>query len=133
MLVVATVSCKLRKTKRGEERQRRFDTVKLNNSNTEKAFKLELNNRFHVLQEEQEMNIDRFDQVLSETSKTLLRYRKTRKEEWIKTDTWKIKRYLEVLKSDIPMKDADGLVITSVEKNTTVENAPSLTKKPREK
>ena len=103
----------------------RFDTVKLNNSNTEKAFKLELNNRFHVLQEEQEMNIDRFDQVLSETSKTLLRYRKT--------DTWKIKRYLEVLKSDIPMKDADGLVITSVEKNTTVENAPSLTKKPREK
>ena len=45
------VSLKLRKTKRGEERQQRFDTAKLKNYNTEKAFKLELKNRFHVLQE----------------------------------------------------------------------------------
>ena len=89
MLVVASVSLKLRKTKRGEERQQRFDTAKLKNSNTEKAFKLELKNRFHVLQEEQEMNIDSFNQVLTETSKSLLGYRKKRKEEWIKTDTWK--------------------------------------------
>ena len=62
---------KTRKTKRGEERQQRFDTAKLKNSNTEKAFKLELKNRFHVLQEEQEMNIDSFNQVLTETSKSL--------------------------------------------------------------
>ena len=89
VLVVASVSLKLRKTKRGEERQQRFDTAKLKNSNTEKAFKLELKNRFHVLQEEQEMNIDSFNQVLTETSKSLLGYRKNRKEEWIKTDTWK--------------------------------------------
>ena len=89
MLVVASVSLKLRKTKRGEERQQRFDPAKLKNSNTEKAFKLELKNRFHVLQEEQEMNIDSFNQVLTETSKSLLGYRKKRKEEWIKTDTWK--------------------------------------------
>ena len=75
MLVVASVSLKLRKTKRGEERQQRFDTAKLKNSNTEKAFKLELKNRFHVLQEEQEMNIDSFNQVLTETSKSLLGYR----------------------------------------------------------
>ena len=45
VLVVATVSLKLRKTKRGEERQQRFDTAKLINSNTEKDFKLELKNR----------------------------------------------------------------------------------------
>ena len=89
VLVVATVSLKLRKTKRGEERQQRFVTAKLKNSNTEKAFKLEMKNRFHVLQEEQEMNIDSFNQVLTETSKALLGYRKNRKEEWIKTDSWK--------------------------------------------
>ena len=89
VLVVATVSLKLQKTKRGEERQERFDTAKLNNSNTEKAFKLEMNNRFHVLQDEQEMNIDSFNQVLTETSKALPGYRKNRKEEWIKTDTRK--------------------------------------------
>ena len=69
VLVVASVSLRLRKTKRGEERQQIFDTAKQNNSNTEKAFKLELKNRFHVLQEEQEMNIDSFNQVISETSK----------------------------------------------------------------
>ena len=83
------MSLKLRKTKRGEERQQRFDTAKLKNYNTEKAFKHKLKNRFHVLQEEQEMNIDSFNQVLTETSKSLLGYRKNRKEEWIKTDTWK--------------------------------------------
>ena len=66
------MSLKLRKTKRGEERQQRLDTGKLNNSNTEKAFKLELKNRFNVLQEEREMNIDSFNQVLTETSKSLL-------------------------------------------------------------
>ena len=83
------MSLKLRKTKRGEERQQRFDTAKLKNSNTEKAFKLELKNRFHVPQEEQEMNNDSFNQVVTETSKSLLGYRKNRKEEWIKTETWK--------------------------------------------
>ena len=79
VLVVASLSLKLRRTKRGEERQHRFDTAKLINYNTEKAFKLELKNRFHVLQEEQEMNIDSFNQVLTETSKSLLGYRKNGK------------------------------------------------------
>ena len=42
------------------------------------------------MQDEHEMmNIDSFNQVLSETSKSLLGYRKNRKEEWINTDTWK--------------------------------------------
>ena len=36
VLVVASVSLKLRKTKRGEERQQRFDTAKLKNSSTER-------------------------------------------------------------------------------------------------
>ena len=68
------MSLKLRKTKRVGERQQRFDTGTLNNSNTEKAIKLK--NQFHVLQEEQEMTIDTFDQVLTETSNTLLGCRK---------------------------------------------------------
>ena len=42
VLVVATLSLKLRKTQRREERQRRFDTGKLKNPNTEKAFQLDL-------------------------------------------------------------------------------------------
>ena len=43
-----------------------------------------MKNRFHVLQEEQEMNIDSFNKVLTEKSKSLLGYRKKWKEEWIK-------------------------------------------------
>ena len=41
-----------------------------------------------ILQEEQELNIDSFNQALMETSKTLLGYRRKKKEEWIKSDTW---------------------------------------------
>ena len=40
VLVVASVSLKLRKTKRGEERQQRFDTAKLKNSNKRKPSNL---------------------------------------------------------------------------------------------
>ena len=46
MLVVATLSLKLRKTQIREERQRRFDTGKLKNPNTEKAFQLDLKTVF---------------------------------------------------------------------------------------
>ena len=88
VLVVATLSLKLRKTQRREERLRRFDTGKLKNPNTEKAFQLDLKNRFRILQEEQELNIDSFNQALMETSKKLLGYRRKKKEEWIKSDTW---------------------------------------------
>ena len=87
-LVVATLSLKLRKTQRRKERQRRFDTGKLKNPNTENAFQLDLKNRFCILQEEQELNIDSSNQALMETSKKLLGYRRKKKEEWIKSDTW---------------------------------------------
>ena len=46
VLVVATLSLKLRKTQRRKERQRRFDTGKLKNPNTEKAFQLHLKTAF---------------------------------------------------------------------------------------
>ena len=42
MVVVATLSLKLRKAKRGAERQRRFDIETLKNTNTRKAFQLDL-------------------------------------------------------------------------------------------
>ena len=78
MLVVVTLSLKLRKTQRREERQWRFDTGKLKIPNTEKAFQ-DLKNRFHILQEEQELSIDSFNQALMETSKKLLGYRRKKR------------------------------------------------------
>ena len=79
MLVVATLSLKLRKAKRGEERQRRFDTEKLKNTNTRKAFQLDLQKRCRILQEEHESTADNSNQVLMETSKKVLGYRRRQK------------------------------------------------------
>ena len=65
-----------------------FPAILPKNPNTEKAFQLDFKNRFRILQEEQELNIDSFNQALMETSKKLLGYRRKKKEEWIKSDTW---------------------------------------------
>ena len=74
VLIVASLSLHRRKAKRGEERQRRFDTVKL--KNTMKVFQLDLQNHFRPLQDEHELTIDSLNQVLMETSKTVLSYRR---------------------------------------------------------
>ena len=54
MLEMATLSLKLRKTKRGDESQLRFHVGKLRNPGVEKSLKNEVRNRFSILQEEQE-------------------------------------------------------------------------------
>ena len=51
ILVMATLSLKLRKTKRGEKRQLRFNVGKLSNPDVEKASKIEVRNRFSILQD----------------------------------------------------------------------------------
>ena len=60
----------------------------MKNTNTRKYFQLDLQNRLRILQEEQELTIDSFNQVLTETSKKGLGYRRKQKEEWIKLDMW---------------------------------------------
>ena len=138
VLVVATLSLKLRKTQRREKRQRRFDTGKLKNPNTEKAFQLDLKNRFRILQEEQELNIDSFNQVLMETNKKLLGYRRKKKEEWIKSDTWttiderkatkkklndaKSQRLKEQLQSRYSELDKEVKRMTRADKRAFIEN-----------
>lgn len=89
ILVMATLSLKLQKAKRGEKRQLRFDVGKLRNRNVEKAFKIEVNNRFSILQDDQELNVHSFNQVLTGVSKKFLGYNKRRKKDWITLDTWK--------------------------------------------
>ena len=83
MLVMATLSLKLRSVWRGEGRQLRFDVGKLRNPDLEKAFKREVKNRFSILQDEQELNTDSFNQALTEASKKILSYRRKKKKYWI--------------------------------------------------
>ena len=87
MFVMATLSLKLRRTRRGEERKLRFDIVKLRNPDVEKAFNLEVKNRVSTLQDEQELNIDSFNQALKEACRKILGYRRKKKEDWISLGT----------------------------------------------
>ena len=90
MLVMATLSLKLRKAKRGEERQLRFDVGKLRSPNVEKASNIEVKNPFSILQDDQELNIDSVHRALTEpVSKNVLGYSKKRKKDGITLNTWK--------------------------------------------
>ena len=76
MLEMTALSLKLRKTKRGEERQ-------LRNPGVEKSLKNEVRNRFNILQEEQELTINSFNNALTvekeDTWKIIDRRRKVKK------------------------------------------------------
>lgn len=82
ILMMATLSLKLRKAKRREKRQLRFGVENLRNRNVEKAFKIEVKNRFSILQDDQVLNVHSFNQVLTEVSKKFLGYNKRRKKDW---------------------------------------------------
>ena len=88
-LVLAVVSLKLRRSKGRQARQQRLDSGRLNESLTKQAFAVEVKNRFQVLGEQQEMTIDGFNQVLREAGEKVLGFRRKKKEEWIKEETWK--------------------------------------------
>jgi hypothetical protein len=88
-LVLAKVRLKLRKAKRKSERPPPIDVEKLKNPKVCKTFQVEVQNRFSVLQEQTEMELHHFNEVLLKASKKVLGSKKKKKEEWITVDTWK--------------------------------------------
>ena len=88
-LLVAVVSLKLRRARRGQQRGHQFDSSKLRDDRIRQAFRRELKNRFQILGEEQEMNIDSFNQAFKEAGEKVLRFKKKKREEWIQEETWK--------------------------------------------
>ena len=47
-----------------------------------------MKNRFSILQDEQELKSDSFNQPLKEASKKISGYRRKKKRDWISLDTW---------------------------------------------
>jgi len=47
-----------------------------------------MKNRFQILEEEQEMDIDSFIQTFKEAGEKVLGFKKRKKEEWIQRETW---------------------------------------------
>ena len=100
-LLVGNVTLKLCKAKRGQERGRLIDSARLKDAGTKQVFKQELKNRFQVLGEKQEMNIDTFNQAFREAGEKVLGYKKKNKEKWIQTRTWQKIAERKVIKQKI--------------------------------
>ncbi|PVD22304.1 hypothetical protein C0Q70_18113 [Pomacea canaliculata] len=78
-LVIATVSLKLRRSRGKQARQQRVDSGKLKNPATERAFAMEVKNRFQALGDQQEMTLDDFNRVLQESGEKILGFQRKRK------------------------------------------------------
>ena len=91
MLVIGIVSLKLRKTRKGQLRAKLLNSDKLREPGIRTAYSLEVRNRFNLLERDTdvEMNMDQFNKILIESGKKVLGYKCRKKEEWIRTETWK--------------------------------------------
>ena len=89
-LVVSVVKLKLRKTRKGQPRGNRIDSYKLIDNATKERFGIELRNRFQVLiaDPDNEITLDTFNKTLFETGEKVLGFKRRKKEEWIRTETW---------------------------------------------
>ena len=74
-IVIGTVTLKLWKTKRGQERAKQLDSKRLKNDEVKTAFRLELRNRFSALEEEQQINIANSNQAICEAEVKVLGYK----------------------------------------------------------
>ena len=89
LLVVSKIKIKLRRSKKGEQRSARLDVGKLKDPSVKKSFQVELRNRFNVLDNRQDLDLEVSNkEILAAGEKILGRARK-RKEQWISSETWK--------------------------------------------
>ena len=86
-LVAAVLPLNLRRARLGEKRQNCFNVARLNETDIKQKYNIK--NSYSVLQNETEMTIHAFNQVIREAGNTILSYWKTQKEEWISQPTWK--------------------------------------------
>ena len=104
-LVIAKLKLKLRKAKRGEQRNPRLDAAKLKDPTVKRSFQVELRNRFNLLTDQQELDIDSFNQAILGAGKRILGTARRRKEQWISERTWEtIKERKEVKKKMLQAK-----------------------------
>jgi len=93
-LVTADIRLKIASNqKQLEKRQKRYNTDKLKNKETKREFNLELKNRFERLtleDEEVEQKWNKIKEMMEETSKEILGYKRKNKKPWISEETWKI-------------------------------------------
>ena len=88
-LVIAKIKLKLRKTKKRDQREPPVNVAKLKDPAVKKIFQIEVRNSFTALQNQQEMDLHNFNEVLCKAGKKVLGPRRRRNEAWISEETWK--------------------------------------------
>ena len=73
----------------GMARNQQPDIYKLMDTHIKEKFSIMLKNRFGILQDETALTIGDFNTAIMELAKEAIRYRRTRKSEWISPDTWR--------------------------------------------
>ena len=66
LLNIATIKLKLRKTRLGQTRGIQIDSLRLRDKEIQKQFKIELHNRFKVI-EDQNLTVEEFNQIYTES------------------------------------------------------------------
>ena len=91
-LVCAKIQLKLKKVTKKDNNRKRFNTDKLKTKEIKDRFNLKLRNRFEVLQDDQNDDIDTecdiMEKAYVETAKEVLGYKKKVTKPWIRQETW---------------------------------------------
>ena len=134
-LVMCKLQLKLKRTRKTET-QRLFNSLKLRDPTTRKAFSVELTNRFHVLDE---MPVDdlneycnRVKETFTSTSQLTLGFKDISRKPWISDQTWQLIGERKTLKQRIlgcKEEDRRTIIDTHREKNRAVKHSAKMDKK----
>lgn len=153
-LVISKIKLKLRTlAKKSDHSSNQFDTFKLKNETYRRKFVLELRNRFQILEDQTEENVENTwnnikDNFCSTASRTL-GYRKKENKEWLSDETWKkiderkkikskllnpmSETNLETLKEEYNKKDKEVKKSARNDKRTYIENLAEEAQKAAER
>ena len=119
-MIIAKIRLKLKAPKKEDKMIKRFDTTKLKTPEILQEFKIELRNRYQVLQlledgsgeyqEDDDNAINRkwnkIRDLYQETAKEVIGYRKSNQKEWLSQDTWeKIEERRMIREQLLPVHD----------------------------
>ena len=88
LLSIASIKIKLRKTRNGQTRGKQIDSLRLRDKVIKDKYNIELQNRFKAIEEGQIISLEEYNKIFTESGEKILGFKRRKKEEWIKEETW---------------------------------------------
>lgn len=88
LLSIASIKIKLRKTRNGQTRGKQIDSLRLRDKVIKDKYNIELQNRFKAIEEGQIISLEEYNKIYTESGEKILGFKRRKKEEWIKEETW---------------------------------------------